>query len=174
MEESLNELYAYLKKCVGLQRQLLECVRSEHEYLIEVDIDKIQEMTYHKEALLDSIRTAERQRMKAVGELAVYWKRKADELNLSEIIIAVQGFNLEQSNSFRSVQNTISLLMNRVKQQNVINQELVSQSIQHIQSMKTNVLGVRGEKQKTYNSKGKSSEISPGSSAKTGVLNQEL
>lgn len=141
MEKPLDEIYASLQRLIGLHRQLVENVRLEREALVSADLKAIQDCTVAKQGIIESIRQAEAARMKGIGELAAKWRRPLRELSLGQIVIALQGTDLEGAEKFRSTLNTLTVLIQRITEQNESNRGLVEKSLEHVREMKKNVLG---------------------------------
>jgi hypothetical protein len=154
MEKELTEIHRILENLVGLHRQLVEVVRSEREALVSADLKAIQERTYAKEALIEQIRAQESARVRQVSALAILWRKPLRELTLPKLIIEVQGKDLALAEQFRTLFNTLSLLVQRIEQLNQDNRALVQKSLDHIEDMKRNVLGEASPKSNTYNPQG--------------------
>lgn len=153
-EQSLDAIYQSLQKLLGIHRQLMESVRAEKESLIVADLKKLQEITLGKEALIESVRAVEQQRQHAVAELAMLIKKPVRELNLANLIIQVQGFDLKRADQLRSVYQALQVLISRIQEQNLYNQAMVEKSLTHVDAMKRNVLGEAAPKSGTYNGRG--------------------
>ena len=155
MEKQLEQLYQNLQKLVGLHRQLLDVVRVERQALVDAELRAIEEATFAKQALIESLQRAETERMRTVAELSLAWKRPLGELTLNAIILRVQGDDLKAADQLRSVYNALAILIKRVTEQNEDNKALVTKSLEHLQQMKFNVLGDTTPKSNTYNQQGK-------------------
>jgi flagellar biosynthesis/type III secretory pathway chaperone len=155
-------ILASLQKLIGLHRQLLEACRVEREALVQADLRQIQESALSKQGLIDSIRQAENQRIDAVTELARRWKRPVRELSLSNIIIAIQGNDPKGAEQLRSAFNALTVLIQRITEQNDDNRILVERSLTHVNDMKRNVLGEAVPKSDTYTPQGQRSGVTGG------------
>jgi hypothetical protein len=160
----IQQIQLILQKQIGFHRQLLEVVRLERESLINADLKAIQECTFAKEGLIESIRGAESERMRMVGELAMIWRKPAKDLTLNQIIIEIQGKDLKLADQLRSSLTTLSIMVQRISEQNKANREIVDRSMVHINAMKKNVLGESTPRSDTYSSQGQ--KISPQSSSR--------
>lgn len=154
MERPLEQIHQTLQKLVGLHRQLMEIVRVERLALTEANIKGIQEAALAKQGIIEQIRNIESERMKALAELALHWKKPVRDLTLSAIIIEIQGRDPKYADSLRSAYNTLTILIKRVSEQNEENKALVDRSLEHIEQMKKNVLGESVPKTNTYTAKG--------------------
>ena len=163
MESSLTQIYQTLQKLIGFHRQLLETVRMEHEALVQADIRKIEDAVFAKQALIEAIQRAEVERMKALSELAMAWKKPVSELTLNNIVIIIQGQDIKFAEQFRSSLNALNLLIKRVSEQNKGNSVLVDKSLENIHAMKKNVLGESAPRTDVYNQKGCRSTGQPSS-----------
>ncbi|OFZ80590.1 MAG: hypothetical protein A3K03_04605 [Bdellovibrionales bacterium RIFOXYD1_FULL_44_7] len=158
MENILDKIYEALQRLIGLHRQMLETVRLERECLAQADLKGIHEATCAKEAIIATISQAEIQRVKATAELALVWKKPIKELTLPTIIIAIQTTDTKRSESLRSSFNALTFLIQRIKEQNNENRELVEKSLEHVANMKRNILGVAHPTNQTYTAKGRKTE----------------
>lgn len=157
----LDEIYQCLQKLLGLHRQLLDSVRLEKEALVNADLKGLQEATYSKEALIEGIRQVEARRSDLLVRLALEWKRPVKELSLSQMAIIIQGRDLKLAEQFRSVQNALAILIDRIREQNQYNQQLVNKSLEHVNQMKRNVLGESVPRSSTYNPRGERASGAP-------------
>lgn len=143
-----------LKRLIGLYRELLNIVRQEKDAIITMNVKDIQEATRAKEAILSVIRYCEMERASIVSELALKWKVPLKELTLSRIIIEVQGRDSVHAEEFQTVLSTLTLLIQRVSEQNEENHGFVANSLKHIEAMKKNVLGEANPHSFTYTKAG--------------------
>lgn len=157
MERPLSEIHQALQKLIGLHRQLMENVRLEREALTQADLKAIHDCTAAKQALIESIRQAEAQRLRAMGELAKLWGKTLGELSLGAIVIHLQDKDLEAAEKFRSVLNTLTVLIQRISEQNDSNRALLEASLVHVHTMKKNILGESVPKSNVYNPQGQKS-----------------
>ena len=154
MEKPLNQIYEILQQLTGLHRQLLETVRAERTHLVAADLNGIQMITAKKQELIESIRQAEALRVKLTGELATLWSKPIQELSLTNIIIEIQGRDQRGAEQFRSAHNTLTILIQRITEQNAAIRSLVERSLEHVLQMKKNVLGESKQGSETYTAAG--------------------
>jgi len=157
VERPLSQIHEALQRLVGLHRQLLDTVRMEREALVQADAPRIQEATCAKQALIEAIRQAESERLKRTGELALLWKKPLRELTITNIVLAIQGVDPKSAEQFRSIQNTLVIMVQRISDQNRDNQTFVERSLEHVKNMKKNVLGESAPKTNTYTQQGQRS-----------------
>ncbi len=157
MLEQLTLLQKNLHDLLGLHRQLLEIVRQERQALIDVDIDEIQNFTYSKEAIIETIKHTESERLKIITGFSLSLKIPVKELSLSKIIITIQSNYPEQAERLRGSLAALSVLVERVATQNKSNNQLLNTALEHVRVMKSNVLGERNAKSSVYTAKGKKS-----------------
>lgn len=150
-EQNLETVYRLLQKLLGLHRQLLDSVRAEREALVQADLKKLQEVTLHKEALIESVRLCELERSQTLGALALQLKKPVKDLHLSNLILIVQGFDLKRADQYRSVSQALHVLIERIQEQNLYNRSIVEKSLANVNTMKKNVLGESAPKSSTYN-----------------------
>ena len=78
-----------------------------------------------------------------------------ESLSLSQLIIALQAVKAEWSETFRTDQNTLKILIQRIIEQNQANDRLIESSLFHIHEMKKNSVGKKQENLANYNLQGK-------------------
>ncbi len=157
MEKIIDQVHGSLQRLVGFHRQLLDTVRLEKDALITADVKAIQEITAHKQGLLELIRQEEIKRtyhVQLLLEVLARQGRPVAEVTLTHLIIAVQGDDLKRADALRSVQNALVILAKRISDQNLDNQKLTARSLEHIGQMKRNILGESGSRSGTYNQPG--------------------
>ena len=154
MEKSLAELYKVLQKLTGLHRQLLEVVRAERLALVDADVTAIQNCTDNKQVLIETIHLHESARLKLTGDLAVIWKRPYRELTLPNIAVAIQHLDPKGADQLRSYFNVLTVLIQRIAEQNTSNLSLIEKSLEHIHQMKKNILGEASAASNTYTPSG--------------------
>jgi predicted RNA-binding protein len=169
MEKLLLELYQNLYHLIGLHRKLLDAVKIERQALRDAEVNSIQEVTYHKEALITSIVQKEKGRQQIVSLIAMRLKRSIAELNLTEVILETQRTDQKMAEMLRSAQATLNLLAKRIQEQNDSNRNLIQESLLHVNQMKTNALGQAAPMSNTYNARGQ--KTAPGKEAR--LLSEE-
>jgi hypothetical protein len=147
----IDQIYQALQRLIGLHRQLLDNVRLERKALVDADLKAIQEATVAKQALIEGIHQAEAARQKLVPAIT-----------LSALIMEIQGSDLKLSEQFRTAQNALTILIQRITEQNDDNRALVEKSLRHVNEMKKNVLGESVPKSNTYNQQGQKSGTARG------------
>jgi flagellar biosynthesis/type III secretory pathway chaperone len=163
VDQSLIQLYQSLQKLMGLHRQLLETVRQERIALVDADLPSIETITQTKQSLVEEIHRAEAIRLKLLSELATAWRKSAPDLTLQNLIIEIQGTNLKTADQFRSALNTLTILVQRISDQNQDNRKLIERSLEHIHQMRQNALGSAAPKSNTYTPQGQRAQGLPGS-----------
>src|SRR5690606_37128371 len=96
-------------------------------------------------------------------DMALDWKKPLKELTLPNLIIAIQGNDPKAAEAFRSAFNALTLLIQRISDQNNDNRLLVERSLEHVGRMKKNVLGEATPRSDTYTPNGQKSNPAPGS-----------
>jgi flagellar biosynthesis/type III secretory pathway chaperone len=169
VEKPLNErltplqlIHSSLQKLIGLHRQLLEVCRSEREALTQADLKRIEETTLAKQGVVEEIRQAEGRRIQHVAELAMLWKKPIRELSLPSLIIAIQGQDPKAAEQLRSAYNALTVLIQRITEQNDDNKALVQRSLSNVNEMKRNVLGEAVPKSNTYTAQGQRAGVTGG------------
>jgi hypothetical protein len=162
LENTLNSISLILKKLIGSHRQLLEVVRQEKSALVEADLSKIHTITHLKTGLIEEILQTESSRLKLMVALSMEWKKPLKELSLSQLIIEVQARDPGLAEQLRSSLNVLTVLMQRITEQNKDSQVLVERSLEHVRQMNRNINGELSAKSTTYTQQGqKSGGIKP-------------
>jgi hypothetical protein len=66
----------------------------------------------------------------------------------------IQGDDLKRADQFRSILNTLQILVARVQEQNKENSGLVEKTLEHLKKMRENALGVSAEHVDRYSQQG--------------------
>ncbi len=162
MHKSLENLFQNLQTLVGLHKQLLDTVRMEREALVQVDLKTIDETTHAKQALIEAIRQAEGVRQRTLAEVALDFKTPVGTLTLSEVAIRVQGDDIKKAEHFRSLQNTLVIMIQRITDQNEDNRQFLQHSLEHVRAMRGNAVGSGSKKSQVYGQHGKKVLPPPG------------
>jgi flagellar biosynthesis/type III secretory pathway chaperone len=155
-------IQASLRELIGLHRQLLEACRAERQALAQADLRQIQDSTLAKQGIIEGIRQAEGQRIQAVADLALAWKRPVRDLTLPNIIIAIQGLDPKGAEQLRAGFNALTVLIERITEANDFNRSLVERSLANVNQMKRNVLGEAVPKSDTYTPQGQRAGVTGG------------
>ena len=154
MEKPLFEIYQVLQKLIGLHRQLLEAVRTEKNSLVDADLNAIQSITSVKQALIESIFQAESDRLKLTGLLSVQWKKPYKEMTLPNMILEIQARDPKGAEQLRTAFNALTILIQRILEQNQGNKSLIEKSLEHVHQMKRNILEESAPRSNTYGQSG--------------------
>jgi hypothetical protein len=154
VENGLGEFFQTLQKLVGQHRQLLEIVRAERENLVQADHKAIQAIIQRKQDSIELIGKTESLRIKQIAELASEWGKPAIDLSLPKLILHVQAFDPKMAEALRSSFHALTILIQRISEQNKDNQKLLQRSLENIYEMKKNILGVASGKTGTYSQSG--------------------
>jgi flagellar biosynthesis/type III secretory pathway chaperone len=139
---------------IGLHRHLHDLCRLERESLVSADVKAIQEHASAKSALVENIKQQESERLRLSLELALEWKRPVKELTLSTIIAEIEPRDAKMAEALRSSFNALKILIERTRAVNDANRGLIERSLEHVHSMKKNVLGEAVPRADTYGSTG--------------------
>jgi flagellar biosynthesis/type III secretory pathway chaperone len=154
--ESLHES---LQELIGLHRQLYEVVKAEHEAITQADTKATYEAVANKEALIHWIHREELNRQAVIrGMPRGTHHDSGREPSLREIIASLQGRNNELADRLQSDLQTLVVLVERIRNQNRLNGELVNRSLGHINNMKSNIFGETTHQGKTYNQNGQKNQ----------------
>jgi hypothetical protein len=158
----LQPIHASLQRLIGLHRQLLDVCRVEREALVQAELKQIQDVTFTKQELVEAIRKTESERIQQVADLAMAWKKPVRELSLSNLIVLIQGQDAKGAEQFRSALNALTVLIQRITEQNNDNKALVERSLCNVNEMKRNVLGEAVPKSNTYTAHGQRAGVTGG------------
>ncbi len=154
LESEQIKIYESLQRLIGLHRKLLEAVRIEKNALVQADMQEILKITALKQSLIEEIHLEEAARMKLMIALALQLKRPLNELTLPNIIIEIQGRDPKMADQFRSAYNALTILIQRITDQNSFSMALIEKSLVHIKNMKRNILEVAEPQATTYSHQG--------------------
>ncbi len=153
MENKLEDLIQILNRILGSHRQLLEAVRREREVLISMEMPRIQAMTHFKEGLVVEVQGLESERLKLMAGLAVELKMPEKELSLQQIILAVEPRFSHLASKLRTALNALTLIIQRIQEQNQSNEALIQNTLNHLRQMNQNVKGEATSKSSLYTQK---------------------
>lgn len=154
MENSLTQMMAFLQRLVGLHRQLLELVRAEREALAQADLKSLEKATELKLGVIEGIRQTESERLTKIGVWAVQLKKHPNDFTLQNLILSVEPTDPKIAGQLRTLYQTLSLLIQRIRDQNRDAQALIEKSLFHINEMKSNALKESSPASSTYTSQG--------------------
>ncbi|HAR44565.1 MAG TPA: hypothetical protein DCS07_18350 [Bdellovibrionales bacterium] len=89
--------------------------------------------------------------------LSLLWRKPLRDLSISQVIIAIQSDDPRGAEQFRTANNVLTILVQRIKEQNDSNRALVERSLEHVHVMKRNILGESVPKSNTYLQNGQKS-----------------
>lgn len=158
MREAVELLRNNLKNQIGAHKQLLEVVRGEHTSLINLDLDRVQEAVFGKEAAIGAIFKLERERLVMMQDIAKALNAAPDEITLSRVAERIQENQPVLSEEIVQILNTLKNLVHQISEQNGRNRTLVEASLAHVREMKQNMIGSLGAMSQTYGRNGKKAE----------------
>lgn len=149
-KRSFDKLITNLEEITKQYRLLLDCVRKEKEFLVQSNIDKINEINSAKDQILTKIRTIENQRITSAGELAGHVGANTEEPRLLEIAQKIGGV---EGDRLRTIHSTLELLIKRLVDINKDNAVYAETALIVVNSAMDNIKeSLMG--QKTYQKKG--------------------
>lgn len=134
-----NELQFILEKQIALHRNLVELLREEYAHMGSLDVKSLAEVSNSKEAMLSEIWNSEQLRMKTVEVLCQNLGLDASSATLSSIADALPP---EEADRLRKARTALSLLMAQAKEANSKNMAFAESSLDRIDQMKRNALGL--------------------------------
>lgn len=155
METAKDRLYvklvSNLEDLVKIYRTLLDLVRREKDYLLQADLENIQEINVAKESLIFKSKALENQRIRFARELAEVVGADADSPRLLDL---ASHFSGEQGDRLRNIHSALDLLVRRLTEINKENQEYAESALGVLngamESLREKVQG-----RSTYQRKGK-------------------
>jgi flagellar biosynthesis/type III secretory pathway chaperone len=160
-ERSYLKLVNNLEEMVKLYRSLLEIVRKEKEYLVQADVEKLNENNQAKENLLYKVRGLDTTRERYAKEFAQLVGSDATAPRLLEIAkkCSLSG-HAEQGEKLRNIHSTLEILIKRLSELNRENEEYTQSALQIVNGAMSNIKDTLGGK-KTYARQGKMSQATP-------------
>ena len=158
--ENLGErLHGSLQELIGLHRQLLEVVKTEYEAITQADLKATYEAVTNKEALIHWIHREELNRQAITQAIRIEEGIPSDhQPTLKELIVRTQARDTDLSSRLQGDLQALIVLVERIKKQNDLNGTLVTQSLGHINNMKSNIFGETTHQGKTYNQMGQKNQ----------------
>jgi len=154
MVKTLNELHESLQKLITAHRHLLDVVRAEREALLNANLKAVQETTFKKEILINDIADYDADRELRVGFVAAHMRVSPEALTLKTIIREIETQYPNQARSLHSSLNTLTVMVQRISEQNNENKTLAENFLGHLNEMKRNVLGEGQPFTDVYSSQG--------------------
>lgn len=149
-QQSYEKLVGNLEDITKQYRLLLECVRKEKEFLIQTNIEKLNEINSQKEQLLSHARSLDYLRMTYASNLAQHLGADTNEPRLLELAQKMSG---PEGDRLRSIHSTLELLTKRLVELNRENATYAESALKTVNSAMENIKdAVMG--QKTYQKKG--------------------
>jgi len=134
-----NELIYILEKLVGLHRGLVDLLREEYGHMTAVDVKGISETAQSKEAFLAEIWNHEQLRIKTVAKLAAALSIADDKATLLAIS---EKLSAPESEKLRAARTALNLLVEQARDLNTKNMSFAQGSLDRIEQMKRNALGL--------------------------------
>lgn len=155
MQEQGQNLYSKLSKTLDemtkLYRQLLEVVRKEKEFLIQVNQVEIEKSYKLKEELIGKIRLADMLREKYAQNLGAEIGMKSHAPRLLEL---AQNLPSSEGDQLRQVHSALELVIKRIQEKNIENEAHATQALRVLSGALGNVKETLSGKS-TYERKGR-------------------
>ncbi len=149
--ENSGELRYLLDKLVLLHRNLLDVLREEYAHMTAVDVKGLLESAQTKEILVGEIWNHEQLRLRAAEKIARELGLQGD-FTLTRIASA--NASATESEKLKSAGAALQLLIARAKEANTKNMEFAEKSIERIEEMKRNALGMNNNTKENYSNSG--------------------
>ncbi len=125
-----QHLEQVLDTLVKTYRKLLDLVRKEKDLLLEAKVDELILNNQEKENTLEKLSALDSQRINAALSLARVLKLESSAPRLLELAEAMKGS--KESDHLRQYQNTLVLLFERLKTQNLQNETYAKSALKTV------------------------------------------
>ena len=136
---SSNELYHILEKLVALHRNLVDVLREEYVHMGAVDLNGLAETARTKEVLLSEVWNLEQLRLKISATLAGVMNIPQGDASLMRLAEAMPGAEGER---LRVIRTALNMLVTQAKELNSKNMVFAQSSLERLEEMKRNALGL--------------------------------
>lgn len=128
---SVHEVTQTLEQLIALHEQLLELGETKRQVLIRNDVDELTRITNRESKLGKEIDGVNQLRLEATAR---FLQGKGYRMNPSVTVsdLTKLVFNAEEKNALVSVQRSLTDCLNRLREQNDLNQKLIEQSLSFI------------------------------------------
>lgn len=137
-----NELQYVLDKLVALHSNLVEVLRNEYSHMSTLDTKGLSECAHAKEVLLGEIMSHEQLRIVATEKFA---KAIGLEPSTATLLSIAAALPQDDGDVLRQIRTALNLLMQQAKEQNAKNMGFAESSLERIDQMKRNVLGISSQ-----------------------------
>lgn len=149
-QKAYEKLLNNLEELTKQYRLLLDCVRKEKEFLVQANIEKLNENNFSKEQILTKIKSLDAHRMTCASEFAQVLGVNHLEPRLLEMALKAGG---PEGDKLRSIHSSLELLTNRLVTINRENETYAQSALSTVNSAMDNIKeSLMG--QKTYQKKG--------------------
>ncbi len=148
--EIFEQLMTHMKEMVRLYRYLLDIVRKEKDYLIESDLDALNNNNKAKELTLLKLKKYEEERIQCVEEFSKAIGYRKEPVRLLDLANELGG---EQGESLRQQHSVLKLLLGRVQNLNKENEVFVQSALENVTGAMKSIKGELNEN-KVYKNKG--------------------
>ncbi|MBI3544813.1 MAG: flagellar export chaperone FlgN [Deltaproteobacteria bacterium] len=128
-----------LEKLVALHRNLVELLREEYVHMGAADLKGIGETAHAKEVLLGEIWNLEQLRISSTEKLAGSFAIAKEDATLALI---ADRLPRAEGDKLRIIRKALNLLCEQAKEANVRNMSFAESSLERIETLKRNVLGI--------------------------------
>ncbi len=146
-----SKLVGNLEELTKQYRLLLDCVRKEKEFLIQTQIEKLNENNALKETILFKVRGLDGLRINYAVELAQLVGADTAMPRLLEIAQKIGG---PEADRLRSIHSTLEILTKRLVDINKDNSTYAESALSNVHSAMENIKETLMGSQKTYQKKG--------------------
>jgi flagellar biosynthesis/type III secretory pathway chaperone len=137
--KSSSELQYLLERLVTLHGNLIELLRQEYLHMGALDVPGLAEVTHAKEAVLNDIWSHEQLRIICVDNLAASLELGEKSASLLNIASALSE---EDGEKLRAARTALNLLVSEAKGLNAKNMVFAESSLNRIEEMKKNAMGL--------------------------------
>ena len=151
MNNEVKNLYEIILHIAVLHQTLIETLQDEKQCMVSVDAATLLEITQAKEALLSRILSSEQTRLAATKAVMEKFEISLENASLLGIAEALKD---NGGAEFRAAHKALALLTDRAKAINAENMKIATESLERIELMKKNILGLSNNNQENYNAQG--------------------
>ena len=152
VNSSSQELQHLLERIVTLHRGLINVLEEEFVHMANLSSDGITEAARSKEAMLNEIWNCEQLRIKCAADLGASLGLSPEKIDLKAIAKAIGG---DSAKSLGAAREALNLIITQAKELNARNRSFAESSLNRIDELKRNALGITNNTNKeNYSSQG--------------------
>ena len=148
--EDLNKLFHLLERLVQLHQGLIELILQEKHEMSDLNMQGMLECAQSKENLITEIFNHENLRLQVLTEIC-----GSLNINSETTLLGLSSYTDEESfKKLKNIRTTLNLLMEKAKDLNQQNMAFANESMERIDEMKKNILGLGNNTKENYSQGG--------------------